>query len=118
MKKEAIQGNSKRPYTRKLIYEVCRVQTDFRRFLCDEFPYLKRQISSVLTYDDQIFEFLDRETCDEILKKLRDHIENLKEEGELKEERYIELLDETERASQLSEPELNKNIFKEKISRK
>jgi len=110
-----IQINTKRPDTRRLIYEVCRIQADFRSFLVDHFAHVGRQMSSGLTYDEQISNFLDRVTCDEILAKLREHVENLLKEGSLKEERYIGLLDEIEKVSQFSEPLLNQRVFKDEI---
>lgn len=107
-----IQINTKIPDTRKLIYDLCRVQADFRRFLCDEFPYLQKQISTELSYDKQVSELLDRQTCDAILVKIGKHVEDLKEEGRFNEERYIELLDEVDRISQFSEPQLKNQEFK------
>ena len=105
-KKEAIQGNSKRSGTRKLIHDLCRVPGDFRRLLCDEFPHLQKQISTEITYDKQINDLLDRETCAEILVKLRRHVEDVYKEGRFKEKHYIELVDEIERISKLPEPQL------------
>jgi hypothetical protein len=100
------QSNTKRPDTRKLINDLCRVPGDFRRLLCDEFPYLQLQISTEITYDKQINDLLDRETCAEILVKLRRHVEDVYREGRFKESRYIELVDEIARVSKLPEPQL------------
>lgn len=101
-----IQINTKIPDTRKLIHDLFCVQADFRRFLCDYFRHLQKEIPDKLCHEEQITALLERETCDAVLAKLRSHIEDLKEEDRFKEERYLEFLDEIDRVSQFSEPQV------------